>query len=196
MGLQEIDSGKIYVDQESVNYLDSENLKNIRLKCGLLFQSAALFDSMNVYENVAFPLVQNFKWDKWKIKERVNETLELVEMSGNGDKMPSELSGGQRKRIGLARAIATYPKIAFYDEPTTGLDPILSTNIENLIVKLNTQLKMTSIIVTHQISTIIRTADNIYLLQDGKLLTAEKPSTIFDSQNNFVRRFIRGGLNT
>jgi phospholipid/cholesterol/gamma-HCH transport system ATP-binding protein len=194
MGLQKIDSGSIHVDNADITKMKESDLKKLRMKFGMLFQSGALFDSMNVEENVAFTLVENLNHPEWKIKERVEEVLDLVEMSGSEKKMPSELSGGQRKRIGLARAMAANPEIILYDEPTTGLDPILSTNIENLIVKLNAQLKITSVIVTHQISTILRTADKIYLLHNGKLLAPENPDAIFNSENDFVRKFIKGGL--
>jgi phospholipid/cholesterol/gamma-HCH transport system ATP-binding protein len=115
-------------------------------------------------------------------------------MEGTEERMPSELSGGQQKRIGLARAIANNPEIILYDEPTTGLDPILSTNIEDLMVKLSTQAHVTSIIVTHQISTILRTPDKIYLMQNGALLAPETPQSIINSKNPYIRQFISGGL--
>ena len=158
LGLQKIDKGEIYIDNTPLSIQKEKSIRKIRGEFGILFQSGALFDSMNVFDNIAFPLRENTKLTEQEISDVVFEKLDLVEMSGSEKKMPSDLSGGMRKRIGLARAIAPNPKFILYDEPTTGLDPILSTAIENLIVKLNTHLKMTTITVTHQISTILRTA--------------------------------------
>lgn len=190
MGLHPPDEGEILVDGVSVASLDTAGLRKLRTKFGMLFQSGALFDSMNVEENVAFPLFETLGYkstpETWNI---VKEKLHLVEMLGAEKKMPAELSGGQRKRIGLARAIVGNPQIVLYDEPTTGLDPILSTNIEDLIVKLNNQLHITSIVVTHQISTILRTADKIYLMQDGRLLDPETPESIQRATNVYGRFF-------
>ena len=194
MALHKPDSGQILVDGQDITKMTRLELQSVRLKLGLLFQHAALFDSMNVEENVAFSLRENLGWSEGKIRRRVRELLEMVEMSGYELEMPSNLSGGQRKRIGFARALAHNPSAMLFDEPTTGLDPILSTNIENLIVTLSDRLHITSIIVTHQLSTILRTADKIYLLHDGKLLPPESPKTIRNSKNKLIKEFIRGGL--
>lgn len=194
MGLQHPDSGEVWIDNEDITQMDIKNLRRIRTKFGMLFQHAALFDSMAVGENVAFPLREILHLPEAEIQVRVKDKLSWVEMSGKEDRMPSELSGGQQKRIGLARAIACDPKIILYDEPTTGLDPILSTNIEDLIVKLNKESNTTSIIVTHQISTILRTADKIYLMRDGVLLPPETPESIQKSHNPYIKEFISGGL--
>ncbi|MBT5953994.1 ATP-binding cassette domain-containing protein [bacterium] len=196
MGLHKPDSGKVAIDGEDIIPMKQKDLNKVRLKMGLLFQSGALFDSLNVEENVGFTLKENLNLPQEKIDRIVNQKLELVEMSGRGKDMPSDLSGGQQKRIGLARAIAADPQIILYDEPTTGLDPILSTNIENLIVKLNKDFGMTSVVVTHQISTILRVAEKIYLLKDNKLLPPETPESIYDSVYEEYRQFIRGGLKT
>jgi len=194
MGLQQPDTGELWIDNEDITQMDIKNLRRIRTKFGMLFQHAALFDSMTVGENVAFPLREILHLPEAEIQARVKDKLLWVEMSGKEDRMPSELSGGQQKRIGLARAIACDPKIILYDEPTTGLDPILSTNIEDLIVKLNKESNTTSIIVTHQISTILRTADKIYLMRDGVLLPPETPESIQESHNPYIKEFISGGL--
>jgi phospholipid/cholesterol/gamma-HCH transport system ATP-binding protein len=194
MGLHPADDGKIIIDGQDVCKMDMEQMKRLRMKFGFLFQSGALFDFMTVEENVSFPLIENTMLPKHKIKERVKTVLKLVEMSGTEHLMPSDLSGGMRKRIGLARAIAPEPQIILYDEPTTGLDPVLSTNIEDLIVKLSDQTEVTSITVTHQISTIMRTADNIYMVDEGRLLDPETPASIRKSKNDIVRNFINGGL--
>ena len=192
LGLHKPNKGHVMVDGVDIHALDSKELKLLRMKFGMLFQSAALFDSMTVFENVAFPLNENFNYSKEIIKEKVENTLELVEMSGFESHMPSDLSGGQKKRIGLARAIVGEPEIILYDEPTTGLDPILSTNIEDLISKLSIKLKVTSIVITHQISTILRTADKIFMLSNGRLLDPVTPDTIYSAGNEY-ERFIKGG---
>jgi phospholipid/cholesterol/gamma-HCH transport system ATP-binding protein len=194
IGLHTADSGQIYVNEQDLTKLDTKGLSQIRSNFGFLFQSSALFDSMNVEDNVAFTLRENLKMSKPEMQKIVAEKLELVEMTGTEKNMPADLSGGMKKRIGLARAIAHNPQIILYDEPTTGLDPILSTNIENLIVKLNKQLNVTSIIVTHQISTILRTADKIYLMHQGKLLAPETAESIMNSKDPYVKEFIKGGL--
>ncbi|MSR88050.1 MAG: ABC transporter ATP-binding protein [Candidatus Margulisbacteria bacterium] len=194
MGLQQTDTGQVWIDNEDITQMDIKQLRRMRTKFGMLFQHAALFDSMTVGENVAFPLREILHLPEAEIQARVKDKLLWVEMSGKEHRMPSELSGGQQKRVGLARAIACDPKIILYDEPTTGLDPILSTNIEDLIVKLNKESHTTSIIVTHQISTILRTADKIYLMRDGVLLPPETPESIQESQNPYIKEFISGGL--
>ena len=194
LGLFKPDSGHVFIEGEDITTMGQEKILKVRQKIGMLFQSAALFDSLSVGENVAFTLRENRDYSESLIQERVQEKLALVEMSGREDDSPSELSGGQKKRIGLARAIACDPSIVLYDEPTTGLDPILSTNIENLIVKLNKNYGMTSIVVTHQISTILRASEKIYLLSEHKLLEPETAETIETSKSRAYRRFISGGL--
>jgi phospholipid/cholesterol/gamma-HCH transport system ATP-binding protein len=193
MGLHKPDSGEVLIFGEDIQKVGKARLLEIRLKIGILFQSAALFDSMNVAANVAFPLIENFHMPADKVAQIVAKKLELVEMTGFDNNDPADLSGGQRKRIGLARALAGDPEVMLYDEPTTGLDPILSTNIEDLIVRLSRQLKVTSIVVTHQISTILRTTDKIYMVHQGTLLEPEAPATIMTA-NSIYGEFVRGGL--
>lgn len=194
IGLLEPDSGQILIDGNDITVMSDSELKDVRTQFGFLFQSGALFDSLSVADNIGFMLKETLNLPDDVIQKKVSETLSLVEMDGFGAYAPSDLSGGQRKRIGLARAIAARPSIVMYDEPTTGLDPILSTNIEDLIVKLSEQLQITSVIVTHQISTILRTADRIYMLDQKRLLPPETPDSIHQSANDTVRAFIHGGL--
>lgn len=193
MGLYMPDSGRVIIDGTDITKLTSREIMKMRLKFGMLFQSAALFDSMNVADNVAFTLRENLQLPENEVKRLVLEKMEMVGMAGFEAQMPSNLSGGQRKRVGLARAIAANPEIMLYDEPTTGLDPILSTNIEDLIIHLSETMDVTSITVTHQISTIMRTGDKIYMMYEGKLLEPETPATIENSENDYIRHFINGG---
>ncbi len=193
MGLHSPDRGHVYLGSHEITALNIKQIRLLRRKIGMLFQSAALFDSLTVAENVAFPLIETLGITDLKlVKRRVKEVLELVEMPDAGSKLPSELSGGQRKRIGLARAIVGDPKIVLYDEPTTGLDPVLSTAIEDLIVKLNQQLGVTSIVVTHQLTTMFRTADRILMMNQGILLDAKTPNELRHARDDVYANFIHG----
>ena len=168
-GLIFADSGRVSVSGHVVTEDDDDTLGLVRDKIGLLFQSAALFDSMTVADNVGFSLIeQRYPPSEQKIRNRVQSVLEMVGMSGTEDLVPSKLSGGQKKRVGLARALVKRPEIMLYDEPTTGLDPVLSSNIEDLIVTLSKELGMASIVVTHQQSTMLRTPDKIYFMEIGR----------------------------
>lgn len=191
-GLVSPTSGDVLIDGESLVHSSPKELKKIKNQIAFVFQYSALFDSMNVFDNVAFSLVESKgkRLSMSEINRVVQEKLKLVEMEGSDKKMPSELSGGQKKRIGLARALVSNPKIILYDEPTAGLDPVLSLNIEDLIVDLSVRLAVTSITVTHQISTIMRASDKIYYVHEGQLLPPETPSTIRTSSNDIVRNFI------
>lgn len=192
LAIKKPDRGQILIDGQDIFLLSDSDLVEIRLNIGMLFQSAALFDSLSVEENVAFPLVENFGYSLTASLKKVNNVLEMVDLDGYNNKMPYQLSGGQRKRVGLARAIITEPKYLFYDEPTAGLDPITSTNIENLIIRLNTVMKTTSIVVSHERSTILRTAQKIFMIHDHALLDYETPDTILSSPNDVVRNFMKG----
>tara|TARA_Y200000002_G_scaffold292849_1_gene247048 strand:- start:875 stop:1615 length:741 start_codon:yes stop_codon:yes gene_type:complete len=195
LGLLDYDSGNIMFNGINTARLSTSQFYEHRKHFGLLFQSSALFDSLTVEENVAFPLTeQPNHLTKFEISKKVDEALELVEMQGSNFKNPSNLSGGQQKRIALARAIITKPKCLLFDEPTTGLDPVLSTNIEDLIVRIATELNTIAITVTHQISTILRTSDLIYFLNDGILLDPETTQTIMESKNQIIKSFIHGGI--
>ena len=192
LGIKAPDSGKILIDGQDVTQLKSRDLLNLRLNMGMLFQSSALFDSLSIEENIAFPLIENFGFSLESSMNKVNHVLELVGLEGLNQKMPYQLSGGQQKRVGLARAIITEPKYIFYDEPTTGLDPVMSTNIENVIVRLNQLMNITSIVVSHQKSTILRTADKIFMMHNHALLDSETPDTIKHTSNKIIQRFMRG----
>jgi len=188
------DSGRITVDGKDVASLDGEKLNEFRQKIGMVFQSSALFDSLTVGENVAFGLREHSKLPENKIKKIVAEKLELVGLKGTEALMPSELSGGMQKRVSLARAIATNPSVMLYDEPTTGLDPIIATAIENLIVDLHKMLKVTAIVVTHMMSTVYRIADRIAMLHEGRIIEAGGPEETRASSDPVIRRFVTGGL--
>ncbi len=192
LGTKTPDSGQLMIDGHDIGKLTPKELLKLRLNIGMLFQSAALFDSLNIEENIAFPLIENYGFSLAASINKVNYVLELVGLEGVNKKMPYQLSGGQKKRVGLARAIVTEPKYIFYDEPTTGLDPVMSTNIENVIVRLNQVMKITSIVVSHQKSTILRTTDKIYMVHNCSLLDFETPDTIETSENEIIRSFMRG----
>jgi len=193
LGLEKPTSGQVLIDGQDVSKLSDTGLIKLRQKIGMVFQSSALFDSLNVFENVAFPLREHTKFIERKIQEIVARKLEMVDLSGKENLMPSELSGGMQKRVSIARALAFDPKIILYDEPTTGLDPITSATIENLMNKLAAELKVTSIIVTHQLSTIFRTAHRIIMLDQGKFIESGTVEETKRSKNPVVYRFITAG---
>jgi phospholipid/cholesterol/gamma-HCH transport system ATP-binding protein len=193
LGLDKTTSGQIFIDGQDVSKLSDTGLIKLRQKIGMVFQSSALFDSLSVFENVAFPLREHTRLSENKIKEIVAKKLEMVDLTGKEKLMSSELSGGMQKRVSIARALAFDPKIILYDEPTTGLDPITSATIENLINKLAAGLKVTSIIVTHQLSTVFRTAHRIIMLDQGKFIESGTVEETKRSKNPVVYRFITAG---
>ncbi len=187
--LMEPDEGNILVDGKDVLKLNSKELNILRKEIGFLFQGAALYDSMSVRENLEFPLKRNFELTQTEIDERVYKVLDAVSLEEAVDKMPSELSGGMRKRIGLARSIVTNPKLMFYDEPTTGLDPITSKEISTLILELQKAYKMTSIVVTHDILCAKIIADRAIVLEDGKIIQSGNIDELVTSDDPFLKNF-------
>jgi len=192
MGLMKPDSGEVWVDNECITQLNDDDINRVREKFGMLFQYAALFDSMNVRENVGFALDEHTNLSEEEKSKIVAEKLELVHLSGIETMMPSELSGGMKKRVGLARAIARNPQILLYDEPTTGLDPINCDVINNLILELSKKLGVTSIVVTHDMQSVFKIADRVAMLHKGKIIQVGPKSDFRDPENPIVRQFVRG----
>jgi len=192
IGLLKPDAGEVLIDGENIVPMDERELLRVRSRFGMLFQGAALFDSMTVAENIAFPLRRAHLISETEIKEKVTEVLEMVDLPGTGNKNPSELSGGMRKRVGLARAIIYQPQIVLYDEPTTGLDPIMSDSIDQLIIRVRDRLKVTCVVVTHDMRSARRVGNRILMLHGKKIYAAGTPEEIFESRDPVVRRFIDG----
>lgn len=192
IGLMTPDEGHVIVDGVDLSSLDDHALKEFRKKFGMLFQHAALFDSLNVFDNVAFPLVEHTDMSREKIRQRVHEVLDLVGLKAVDRKMPGELSGGMRKRVGLARAIALTPEILLYDEPTTGLDPIMTDAIDQLILRTQRELGITSIVISHDIEATFRVADKVAMIYEGKILLEGNEATFRQSKHPFVKNFLSG----
>lgn len=192
IGLIRPDSGQIIVDGVDITKLNDSNLNEIRKKFGMLFQDAALFDSMTVGENVAFPLKEHTQLPEKKINEIVDKKLLQVGLKNVTHKMPSELSGGMRKRVGLARAIALDPKIILFDEPTTGLDPIMCDAIDTLIVNTQQHTKATCVIISHNIASTFKIAHKVAMMYHGKIIEIGTPDEIRSSANPVVKQFIEG----
>lgn len=192
IGLLQPDEGDVLIDGESIAHKNERELIEVRRKFGMLFQSAALFDSMTVEENVGFVLRRERKIKEAEIKERVAEVLEMVDLDGTQNKKPAELSGGMRKRVGLARAIVYKPEIVLYDEPTTGLDPIVADSIDQLMLRVVERLKVTSIVVTHDMRSARCVGKRILMLHEGKIYTDGTPDEIFRSKDPIVHRFVNG----
>jgi phospholipid/cholesterol/gamma-HCH transport system ATP-binding protein len=194
IGLTMPDSGQVIVDGEDITTLGRDSLNKVREKFGMCFQNAALFDSMTVYENVAFPLEEKTRLSPAEIRDRVHESLEHVGLSHIDKKFPDELSGGMKKRVALARALLLDPKIILYDEPTTGLDPIICRAIHQLIKDTHTRFGHTAVIVSHEIPEIFDITDHVAMLYRGEILEAGSPETIQTSSQPVVRQFITGSL--
>lgn len=192
IGLLNPDSGEILIDGENIDRMDERQLLDVRKKFGMLFQGAALFDSLTVEENVGFVLQRAGQMTREEIDERVAESLAVVGLDGTQKKKPAELSGGMRKRVGLARAIAYRPQILLYDEPTTGLDPIAADVIDKLIIRVVQKLKVTSVAVTHDMRSAARIGRRILMLHDGRIYADLTPEQIFKSTDPVVHRFVNG----
>jgi phospholipid/cholesterol/gamma-HCH transport system ATP-binding protein len=188
------DQGEIFIDGKNILKLSNKDLNELRKEIGFLFQSAALYDSMSVRENLAFPLIRHTKLSEDEINSRVKEMLALVGLENAIDKMPSELSGGMKKRIGLARALILHPKIMLYDEPTTGLDPVTSKEIARLILDMQRKFKMTNIVVTHDMVVALSTADRILLLDKGRLIFEGTPDDLTNSKIDIAQKFLSSKL--
>ena len=192
IGLFKPTTGEVWVDGEEISGLAERQLGPVRKKVGILFQSAALFDSMNVEENLAFPLRETGVKDVKEIRDRVAEALEMVDLAGEQKKMPENLSGGMRKRVGLARTIVSRPACILYDEPTTGLDPIASDSINHLIRRLQKKLSVTSVVVTHDMKTAFHTADQVTYLYEGRLYFDGSADQLRNSSDPTIQDFILG----
>ncbi|HKJ93234.1 MAG TPA: ABC transporter ATP-binding protein [Longimicrobiales bacterium] len=192
VGLLPPERGRVTVDGEVVTELKREKLNELRRRVGYVFQFAALFDSMTVAENLTMGLRRIHGMSVEEMARRVTEALTLVEMDGYEDQYPGQLSGGQRKRVGLARAVVTNPKYLLYDEPTTGLDPVTTAVIDRLIAKLDEELNVTSVLVTHDMKSAYRVSDRIAMLHEGRIRFVGTPAEIQNADDNVVRGFIEG----
>ena len=195
IGLLQPDLGEIFIDDKNIKDLDRKSLESVRRKFAMVFQGAALFDSLNVYENVSFGLRRIEKdLSEIRLKQKVAEVLDIVGMPDTEHKMPSELSGGMRKRVGLARAVAMNPEILLYDEPTTGLDPIMSRVIDDLIVKMKNIFNVTSIVVTHDMVSVFRMSDRVVMVDQGKIIEGGKPEDLSEIDNEVLQKFFRSSV--
>jgi phospholipid/cholesterol/gamma-HCH transport system ATP-binding protein len=194
VGLMTPDRGTVTIDGRNVHSSDASVLDRIREKIGMLFQGGALFDSMTVYENLAFPLQEKSNLTHEEIEEKIIERLSLVDMEDSSDKYPAELSGGMQKRVALARSLITDPEVIFFDEPTTGLDPLIANSILRLIHDLNNQLSFTAIIVTHNFHKVFPIVQKVAMLHDGEIVEHAVPSDFKNSDQPAARKFVREAM--
>lgn len=190
IGLYIADSGSVMVEGEDIGTLSADRLKHLRKKMGMLFQSGALLNWMNVYDNVALPLRECTNMTEQSIRDKVMNVLNLLELDNAIEKMPSQISGGMMKRVGLARALMNDPKIMLYDEPTSGLDPVMSRKIDHLIMSMKDHFHMTSIVVTHDMTSALGISDKVAMLSGGKIVEYCTPDRFRKSTNSLVQEFI------
>lgn len=190
MGLFKPDRGEVIVDGENISAMDRQQLSKFRTRMGMVFQNSALFDSLTVGENVAFPLREHTKLSEEEIQKRVHDTLGVVELFGVEEKFPAELSGGMRKRVGLARAIVREPKIVLYDEPTTGLDPLTTESVDDMIVGAREKLHVTSVVISHDIGSAFHIGDHIAMLHEGKIVEEGPPEKLRHTQEPHTKHFL------
>lgn len=191
IGLIQPTSGEIWIGNDEISRLSEKDMMRVRLRMGMVFQYSALFDSMTVGDNVAFGLVEHTDYSADKIQSIVKEKLKQVGLEGVENRMPNELSGGMKKRVSLARAIAFEPEIIFYDEPSSGLDPIMTNKIDELIIETQRALKVTSVVVTHDMVSACRIADRIAMVYDGELIAVDTPDNFKRIQDERVKAFFR-----
>jgi phospholipid/cholesterol/gamma-HCH transport system ATP-binding protein len=192
VGILRPERGNLLIDGKDITRMNDAQMNEVRMKIGMVFQGGALFDSMTVAENVGFGLIQHNRISRKELLERIEESLCLVGLCGIGNLMPSELSGGMKKRVALARAICIRPEIILYDEPTTGVDPITADSINDLIKRLHDKLKVTSIVVTHDMKSAYRVADRIAMLYQGKIIAEGTSAQIQNTTHSVVHQFING----
>ena len=192
LGLIKPDGGRILVDGEDIATFGDRRLDRLRRRFGFLFQNAALFDSMTVEDNIAFPLREHTRLKSKEVRERVRQTMDMVGLEDIGERMPSEISGGMRKRAGLARAIILNPEILLFDEPTTGLDPILAEVVDDLILKTQKQIGVTSVVISHDIPAALRIADKIAMIYDGCVRAFASSAELQALDDPVVQQFLKG----
>jgi phospholipid/cholesterol/gamma-HCH transport system ATP-binding protein len=192
IGLLRPDEGDVIIAGESIARMNERQMLEVRRKFGMLFQGAALFDSLTVAENVGFVLQREGKLTEPEISKKVDQALDMVDLGGTQNKKPGELSGGMRKRVGLARAIIYQPEIVLFDEPTTGLDPIVADSIDQLIVRVREQLEVTTVAVTHDMRSARRIGQRILMLYNGRIHFTGTPDEVFQSKDPVVYRFVNG----
>ena len=196
VGLMTADSGRVVIDGDDISVASRRELSDIRRKFGVLFQSGALLNWMTVEQNIALPLYEHTDLGDDEIKERVRDRLAMVQLEGSEKKFPNEISGGMKKRAALARAIITEPQILLYDEPTSGLDPVMSRHVDKLIVDMQKQLKVTSVVVTHDLHSAFSMADRITMLYQGQVAEISTPQDFVKSEHPFVKEFIKAQFET
>jgi phospholipid/cholesterol/gamma-HCH transport system ATP-binding protein len=190
MGLFKPDRGEVIVDGENISAMDRQELARFRTRMGMVFQNSALFDSLTVGENVAFPLREHTHLSDDQIRKKVRDTLAVVELFGVEDKFPAELSGGMRKRVGLARAIVREPKIVLYDEPTTGLDPLTTESVDDMIIGAREKLNVTSVVISHDIGSAFHIGDHIAMLHNGKIVEEGPPEKLRHTNEPHTQHFL------